>query len=393
MKSLILSASIVLYAVSAQAQIPSYYTTVDLELTGNALKTELSDKISSGVNFLNYTSSSYDAWDALQDGDQNPTNSSEVLLIYGWENGTDADVSNDRERGVFDYGGANDEWNREHVFARSLAEPNLTVENPGPGTDILNLRSCDVQTNSDRSNRPFADGNGNASIAGLGWYPGDEWKGDIARIILYMYLRYDGNGSTTSQTLCLPSATGLGPSIASDSNVPLLFLEWNAEDPVSDIELQKNEVAEIHQGNRNPFIDNPVLATLIWGGPEAEDTWGITELDFDLESQIFPNGVLLTWSPPDGAVGCEIRGGAAGGNDPRSITVVNSNPSNFFVSGNQLGGGGTFQWKVRCATSINPVQGLTGYSEYDLFSFPGNNLVVQPQADSREKYSWKTPEK
>jgi hypothetical protein len=204
-----------------------------------------------------------------------------------------------------------------------------------------------------------------------------------------MYLRYDGNGSSTAQTRCLPSSTGLGPAVATDVNVPLIFLEWNAEDPVSEIEIQKNEIAQIRQGNRNPFIDNPILATLIWGGPEAEDTWGLTTFDFALESQVFPNGVLLTWTSPDGSVGCEIRGGVLGGNDPRSITVVNPSPDNYFVSGNQLGGGGNFQWKVRCATGINPVSGITEFSDYNTFSFGSGIMLQETDKEEIQNFTWK----
>ena len=78
-----------------------------------------------------------------------------------------------------------------------------------------------------------------------------------------MYLRY-GN-----QTL--PTNVGVGTTVASDPNMILLFLEWNAEDPVSALELQRNPVLEGLQGNRNPFIDNPAFATQIWGGPQAQD--------------------------------------------------------------------------------------------------------------------------
>jgi len=388
MKLSVLLVTFFLTAVSVQAQIQSYYNDVNLELTGAELQTELSDKISSNVIFINYTSSGFDAWDALQNGDQNPENANEVLLLYGWESGLDGTLINDRERDINDYGGFSGDWNREHVFARSLATPNLTVDDPGPGTDILNLRPCDEQTNQNRSNFPFADGSGNAGITGNGWYPGDEWKGDVARIILYMYLRYDGNGSSTAQTRCLPSSTGLGPTIASDGNLPLIFLEWNAEDPVSEVEIQKNEVAEINQGNRNPFIDNPFLATLIWGGPVAEDKWGLNASDFALESQVFPNGVLLTWTAPDGSVGCEIRGGVLGGNDPQSITVVNSSPDNYFVSANQLGAGGNFQWKVRCATGINPVSGITDFSEYNTFNFGSAIKVPIEEKKEIQHFSW-----
>ncbi|MGB8704779.1 MAG: endonuclease [Gillisia sp.] len=52
-----------------------------------------------------------------------------------------------------------------------------------------------------------------------------------------------------------------------------LFLKWNREDPVSIFEIQRNNVIEGAQGNRNPFIDNPYIATLIWGGTPAENRW------------------------------------------------------------------------------------------------------------------------
>ena len=70
---------------------------------------------------------------------------------------------------------------------------------------------------------------------------------------------------------CLSSNVGVGTINSSDANMLNLFLEWNVEDPVSDLELQRNPVLEGLQGNRNPFIDNPAFATEIWGGPQAED--------------------------------------------------------------------------------------------------------------------------
>ncbi|WHT38469.1 endonuclease [Myroides sp. mNGS23_01] len=60
-----------------------------------------------------------------------------------------------------------------------------------------------------------------------------------------------------------------------DAHMVNILLQWNAEDPVSAIEIQRNEYLskpEI-QGNRNPFIDNPHLATQLWGGPVAENRW------------------------------------------------------------------------------------------------------------------------
>ena len=277
----------------------SYYTTspnsVDFNLTGIALKTALQTKISNNTTSIPYSSSSFDTWDALQLTDVNPTNSSEVLLIYGWENGTDGSVTNDRERDINNYGGNTGQWNREHVFAKSLAIPALDTNNPGPGTDIHNLRASDVQWNGARGNLLYADGSGNSGPinSGNNWYPGDEWKGDVARIVMYMYLRYDGNGSSIAETQCLPKNVGIGNSVSNDSDMIDLFLQWNAADPVSDVERQRNAVSETYQNNRNPFIDDPYLATAIWGGSPAEDTWGVlaTRTFATLNFKMYPNPV------------------------------------------------------------------------------------------------------
>jgi endonuclease I/chitodextrinase len=248
-----------LFTMAAYAQIPTYYNDVNLTLTGTALKDALATKIiNTHTTNLSYTPG---VWDALKQTDLDPTDPTKVLLIYGW-NDSDGDITNDRTRGVDQNGGGTGVWNREHVYAKSLANPNLGTS--GPGADAHNLRPCDAQRNSSRSNRKFGDGSGNSGATASGdWYPGDEWKGDVARMMMYMYLRY-GN-----QTL--PVNVGVGTTVASDSNMILLFLEWNAEDPVSDLEKQRNPVLEGLQGNRNPFIDNPALATQIWGGPQAED--------------------------------------------------------------------------------------------------------------------------
>ena len=61
--------------------------------------------------------------------------------------------------------------------------------------------------------------------------------------------------------------------------MPNIFLEWNQQDPVSLYEQNRNNVLQNMQGNRNPFIDNPYLATLIWNGPTAEDTWNLLSIE------------------------------------------------------------------------------------------------------------------
>jgi len=269
-------------AFTAFSQIPTYYNDMNLNQTGTALKDALAVKIiNTHTTNLSYTPG---VWDALKQTDLDPTDPSKVLLIYGW-NDSDSDITNDRSRDKDQNGGGSGVWNREHTYSKSLGIPNLGTT--GVGADAHNLRPCDAQRNSSRSNRKFEDGSGNSGATASGnWYPGDEWKGDVARMMMYMYLRY-GN-----QTL--PTGVAVGSTVASDSNMVTLFLEWNAEDPVSDLEKQRNPILEGLQGNRNPFIDNPAFATQIWGGPQAEDLFENGNGNNDTQAPTTPTGLIAS---------------------------------------------------------------------------------------------------
>lgn len=242
-----------------------YYNDVNLTLTGQALYNELQIKISQHNQVFNYG----DARDVLVFTDENPDNTNNVLLVYGY-NDNDGNCTTDRSRDKNDFGGMSCEYNREHVFARSLTNPAMGNTNntfTGIIADPHNIRASDQQMNNNKGDKLFQNGSGVAGNVGSGnWYPGDEWKGDVARMIMYMYTRY-GNQ-------CLPSLAGVG-NLQSGTQMLQTFLEWNAEDPVSEYEDQRNDYLQTVYGNRNPFIDNPVLATIIWGGPQAEDRWGI----------------------------------------------------------------------------------------------------------------------
>jgi len=251
------------------AQLPDYYpyyNNIDFSKTGNALKEQLATLITqTHVTQLTYTP---DVWAALKSTDLDPENMQNVLLIYGYDD-NDADTDNDRTRDKdlsCHTTSCNGLWVREHVFPRSLGNPNL--EYAGPGSDAHHLRCIDSNMNSSRSNRRFADGSGqSATLPGTMFYPGDEWKGDVARMMMYMYVRYNSR--------CEANVVGSGSSSYSTFfDMPNIFLEWNTEDPVSIYEMNRNNILEDIQGNRNPFIDNPYIATMIWNGPSAEDTWG-----------------------------------------------------------------------------------------------------------------------
>jgi endonuclease I/chitodextrinase len=276
MKKILLLISLLL-SFTSSAQEP-YYDDVDLNAEGLALKENLATKtINAHTNILSY------GWGALQATDLNPTNNSEVLLIYGYSNsGKTA-----RTRDVNQNGGGQGDWNREHVYPKALGTPNLGTS--GPGSDAHHLRPSDVGFNSDRGSTKFANGSNVAGDQNNGWYPGDEWKGDVARIMMYMYIRYGDR--------CLPTGVGIGSDIDTPDAMIDLFLDWNVDDPVSDFERQRNTYHEdtdktYAQGNRNPFIDNAYLATRIWGGENAIDSWGLY-VTSDSEAPTTPANVSL----------------------------------------------------------------------------------------------------
>ena len=313
---------IVLLAISAvaYAQIPTYYNDVNLNLTGTSLRDELATKV---IN-THTTTLSY-GWTVIQQTDLDPSNSANVLLIYG-SNDADGNYITDRTRSVNSNGGTNGtDWNREHTYPKSLGNPNLGTS--GPGADVHHLRASDVTLNNQRGSLKFASGSGVAGSSGSGWYPGDEWKGDVARMMMYMYIRYGSR--------CYPSGVAIGTTNSVDSNMIDLLLEWNAADPVSQYETNRNTILEGAQGNRNPFIDNPAFATTIWGGTQAEDKFSGASAEKEINLQ--GNGVTIT----DGSVVTTTTNNtdfgsvdSASGTIIKTFTIQNTGGETLTLSGN-----------------------------------------------------------
>lgn len=275
----------------------NYYENVDFSKSGIPLFNELATVTAvKHTNNLSYTPG---IWEASKITDKDPVNPNNVLLIYGFSD-IDNNYITDRTRSNTSNGGsAGTDWNREHTFPNSLGNPKLetTGRNAPPFADAHNLRPSDVKMNSNRGNLKYISNIKNgvaitntASNIDGSWYPGDEWKGDAARILMYMYLRYG--------TQCKPVFVTVGETNVVDANMINLLLEWNAEDPVSIIEDQRNlyhsdATNAYGQGNRNPFIDNPYLATAIWGGTPATNRWGADQPS-DTEAPTQPTNLIAT---------------------------------------------------------------------------------------------------
>lgn len=153
-------------------------------------------------------------------------------------------------------------WNREHVWPKSLGGFNTD----GAGADLHHVRPDDVTTNAVRANDKYGnvtngkDVKGSSLVSGAvggksggGYYePLDNVKGDVARICLYVYVRYGGE---------LPQCNKITNVFQSVD----VLLEWCALDPVDTWEMGRNEVVGAIQGNRNVFIDYPEYAWLLFG--------------------------------------------------------------------------------------------------------------------------------
>lgn len=156
---------------------------------------------------------------------------------------------------------------REHTFAQSWMPTN---GGPGSGwpdapngkeylefNDLHNLFPTNQTTaNVKRSNFPFGlvvnvtyvsptgSGKLGTDVTGNTVYePKDDQKGDLARALFYMLVRFNGVNNTQWR---LPSSQDIN-----------LLLQWHTQDPPSDLEIARNQYISTTQKNRNPFIDNP----------------------------------------------------------------------------------------------------------------------------------------
>jgi endonuclease I len=219
-----------LYAVwTYDAVYTDYYASIS-GVTDSQLKSSLRTLISQ-MTLKTYGDSRY----ILDDTDRDPNNASNVILIYNR-----ASVSGAWDGGIT--------WNREHVWPQSFLGADAVNEIANIASDLQNLKPANPGINSSRGNNRFVDGSGVYKlVSGSGFFPGDADRGDIARILLYMHVRWN---------LIINTST------VGDLN---MLLRWHIQDPVDNFERNRNEVIFAQQNNRNPFIDHPEFAERIWG--------------------------------------------------------------------------------------------------------------------------------
>ena len=257
---IVLFISVLLLTLPVFAQIPDGYYNDASGKTGDELKTSLYNIIKGHVEYP-YTASTTDVWDIIKETDRDTANPDNVILLYS---GLSVNAAQEYNNG--------DGWTREHVWAKSHGDFGTDT---GPGTDLHHLRpECD-NVNSARNNRWFAECTTPVYYNGVNtgcftsntqyvWKPRKEVIGDVARMMFYMATRYEGENGEPDLELVdyIPSDdNSKEPIFALLSDL----LKWNAQDPIDDFERNRNEVIYKYQKNRNPFIDHPEYAQMIWG--------------------------------------------------------------------------------------------------------------------------------
>ena len=241
-----------IHPIIVQCSAEAYYTDSYYDPTQNKWGADLKASLHNIIK--GHTEYSYgDLWDILSDTDEDPNNPNNVILIYtGWS----YPKSN--------HGGNPDQWNREHVWAKSHGDFGT---NPPAGTDVHHIRPCDVSVNSKRGNLDFdnggteyvdPDGDTGCHYDSDSWEPRDEDKGDVARMMYYMVVRYEGEeGYDLELVDYTPSTTGNDPVFGKQSTL----YQWHWMDSVDNWERRRNDrIYNNWQHNRNPFIDHPEFA-------------------------------------------------------------------------------------------------------------------------------------
>lgn len=269
----------------ASTQPTGYYNSIE-NLAGASLKQTIQNIIANPAEVRVHTYS--EVYDIITVADQNPANNNQVWLIY-----TEAPRSKlDRQVGSSIVG----KWNREHIYPQSRGNygSGIDYDLPPDGfnnwfptnaddigagfTDAHHIRVVDGQENSSRNNKDY----GPLDYNGPSGSTANSWKGDVARALFYMAVRYNG--------LSLVNGNPADSTIGQLGDLATL-LAWNQLDPADDFEMNRNNYIYTWQHNRNPFIDHPNLADYIWGA-NAGQVWNssLKTNDIDkLQVVMYPN--------------------------------------------------------------------------------------------------------
>lgn len=170
--------------------------------------------------------------------------------------------------------------NAEHAFPQSMG---ASVE-PAQ-SDMYNIFPCKIEVNSSRSNCPYGEivdsdtetwfylaqqlttipttninkysEKDNETTFPLlpasqqcSFEPSENRKGDIARAVFYFYTIYNSTNSNSYPVYA---------NNAFFNSMKTTLLQWHIQDPIDQIEIDRNNKIKVYQGNENPFIIDATL--------------------------------------------------------------------------------------------------------------------------------------
>lgn len=273
------------FPILTLAQAPAGYYSGTESLTGYALKSKLHDIISTKTYNFHYDDlkTLYGQTDIDKHYDYDASNSTYLLDIYS-NNPTGTTAYHYTLDNII--GSANAEglgWNREHMMPQSSFNSAYPMY-----SDLFFVVPTDARINQLRSNYPYgkagsttyytftngskqaSNGTPNATYTGRVYEPIDEFKGDVARALLYFAVRYEGKlGAFNFTTNANDPTKDQNPLDGSEEKAyenwyVAMLLNWHQQDPVSQREIDRNNSVYNIQKNRNPFVDHPEWVGLIW---------------------------------------------------------------------------------------------------------------------------------
>jgi endonuclease I len=209
-----------------------------------------------------------DTWDALMVLDEDPDDPARVVVVYS---GFSLLKSSQTP-------GTLGSWNREHLWPQSYGL-NALSSNSRAKTDLFNLWAAEGSVNSSRGNKFYDYSTAPVTNPALApgttydfnsWEPRDADKGAAARAVFYMAVRYEG---TDPDVPDLELAETPDAALYRFGNLTTL-LAWNRQFPVTPAERLRNQrIYATYQHNRNPFIDRPENADMVFLGLTPVQAW------------------------------------------------------------------------------------------------------------------------
>ncbi|MDX1971660.1 MAG: endonuclease [Candidatus Sumerlaeia bacterium] len=308
----VLGIFLAVWALPVEAQNPAwnppagYYSTVNTT-SGATLRTTLHSVIDDHTVFP-YTASGTDTWNILEAADEDPGNSANVIDVY-------------KNASYPKAGGGNLDYNREHRWPSSLGFPDEGID---AYTDCHGLAISNDGYNSARGNSPY--GNCTAGCDpfvyptdnnnGIGGFPaiqpnnsnylsGGLWevwigrRGDVARALFYLDVRYEGDFGDP-QLILTDNLALVQNTDASNGGTAYMgrlsdLISWHLEDPVDEYERRRNHVVFGFQGNRNPFVDHPEWVCILFNAGECSDSTP-PAVPTGLAATAGNGAVLISWN-------------------------------------------------------------------------------------------------